>query len=140
MSLKRNDENEAREPKKRRLRVAFDLSTTSVHEVPRYAEIYGMHPRLFHFDRKAQKVPSCFGMTLRDQIKSGSWSSVVDDICESDSDDSDCDSDGGCASNSVHVSGEGWQRSDIGVQIDCIGVASPLVLDDDDEVDCGTWA
>lgn len=76
-------------PKKRRLVVTFDLGAGSVHEIPRYAEIYGMHPRAFHFDRDGNKIPS-WGLTLRERIRGGSWNEMVDSMSE---DDSSSDSD-----------------------------------------------
>lgn len=39
-------------------RVHFDLAATTVYEVVAYAEIYGIHPRYFDFDRDFWLVPS----------------------------------------------------------------------------------
>mmetsp|Transcript_73880 Transcript_73880/g.175851 ORF Transcript_73880/g.175851 Transcript_73880/m.175851 type:complete len:256 (+) Transcript_73880:76-843(+) len=38
-------------------RVRFDLSKSTIHEITPYAEVYGRHPRDFHFGRLAASSP-----------------------------------------------------------------------------------
>lgn len=38
-------------------RVSFSPQEVSYHEVTPYAEVYGVHPREFHFDRDSSMVP-----------------------------------------------------------------------------------
>lgn len=38
--------------------VHFNHDADTLHEIPAYAEIYGIHPRLFDFDRKLWMVPA----------------------------------------------------------------------------------
>lgn len=43
-------------PRKRR-HVRFDLDACMIHEIPAYAEIYGLHPREFDFGRWFYMIP-----------------------------------------------------------------------------------
>lgn len=45
--------------------VRFDLEATTVHEITPYAEIYGLHPREFVFDRHFFMVPAVGFVSLR---------------------------------------------------------------------------
>jgi hypothetical protein len=40
--------------------VSFDLESTVVYEVTPYSEVYGLHPKLFDFDRSDVQVAWCF--------------------------------------------------------------------------------
>jgi hypothetical protein len=60
--LQEPDEEEEEQPRLRRgrtwpLRVGFDFEV-SVHSITPYAEIYGMHPRFFDFDKGFSMVPA----------------------------------------------------------------------------------
>lgn len=41
-----------------RRRVRFDLDAVTLHEIPPYSEIYGVHPRTFVFDHRSRRVPA----------------------------------------------------------------------------------
>lgn len=55
-----SSEHVAKPASSRTRRVHFDDSATVVHEVEPYAEIYGLHPRLFDFDRNSDMIPIAF--------------------------------------------------------------------------------
>lgn len=57
--------------------MSFSPQEASYHEVTPYAEVYGIHPREFHFDRDAFMVPathpwSCSSTGTEDEDSSDS--------------------------------------------------------------------
>jgi len=58
-------------------RVRFNSSANSVHPITPYAEIYGAHPRTFHFDSDGNKIRTGFGplSSAEDEV------SVFEQIC-----------------------------------------------------------
>lgn len=78
----------------RRHSVSFNLTLNEVHEVIPYAEIFGVHPRDFVFDRHLQVVPSGdqhgFVDVLAAQLRGRArWGEAEDDGSDSDSSDGD---------------------------------------------------
>lgn len=71
------EENEAASAPARR-RVRFDLEAATLHEITPYAEIYGVHPRLFDFDKGFWMVPSR-GLPDRSSLESYGFCGLGDD-------------------------------------------------------------
>lgn len=73
-------------PQERGRRVTFNLEAVTVHEIPPYAEIYGLHPREFVFDKNYYMIPSVcalasIGLSAVDKV-----GAEDDDVEDSDSD------------------------------------------------------
>jgi len=68
--------------------VCFDFRRTTIHEITPYAEIYGLHPREFVFDRHFHMLPSAdthgfVGFADTDDDSKDSESEDVDDDARS---------------------------------------------------------
>jgi len=77
--------------------VHFDFGATCIHEIPRYSEIYGMHPREFDLDKAFSMAPPLgFGETLQQSLMAG-IDANADDLDEnglnSDSEEEDSNED-----------------------------------------------
>lgn len=72
---------EANSPRNSGRSVRFDLGLNAVHAIVPYAEIYGLHPREFVFDRRFHMVPSADKHGFRG----------LGDSCDEDSEDEEGD-------------------------------------------------
>jgi hypothetical protein len=76
--------------------VRLDLSTTVIHEVTPYAEIYGVHPREFVFDKDSQMIAAARGGF----VSAGFTIPTEDEL--------DCDSEEECEASEEDGDWESW--------------------------------
>jgi len=76
----------SKSPKEHARKVAFDMDAVTIHQIPPYAEIYGLHPREFVFDRRYYMIPSVCALT-------SIGLSAVDKVGADDDEVEDSDSD-----------------------------------------------
>lgn len=80
---------------KERKHVTFDTDAVTLHPIPPYAEIYGLHPREFNFDKRYFMIPTGCALT------SIGLSAVDKDGADNDDDDAEEDSDSEDEANEI---------------------------------------